>query len=111
MMEKGNIFNVGEVFLWIGSSIILWQVGLLPVEGEFVCHDFVAERDALLLLQGHSRSMILDVLEAFLQVLQAFEPLRRDILLSLQGGSLACYDLRCRGRGYPLTFFFRAIYF
>ncbi|KAL0411426.1 UNVERIFIED_CONTAM: hypothetical protein Slati_3732300 [Sesamum latifolium] len=110
-MEKGNIFKVGEVFLRICGSVILRQVGLLPVEGEFVCQNFIAKRDALLLLRGRSRDMVLDVLEVFLQVLQACQPLRRDILLSLRGGSLASYDLGCRGRGYPLTFFFRDIHF
>ncbi|KAL0427084.1 UNVERIFIED_CONTAM: hypothetical protein Slati_2883200 [Sesamum latifolium] len=32
-VEKGNILKAGEVLLRIRSSIILWQVGILPVEG------------------------------------------------------------------------------
>ncbi|KAL0318793.1 UNVERIFIED_CONTAM: hypothetical protein Sangu_2035500 [Sesamum angustifolium] len=50
-MEKGNILKAGEMHLQIHGSIVLWQVGLLPIEGEFVYQDFFAEGDALLLLR------------------------------------------------------------
>ncbi|KAL0361568.1 UNVERIFIED_CONTAM: hypothetical protein Sradi_3841300 [Sesamum radiatum] len=35
-VEKGNILKAGDVLLRIRGSVILRQVRLLPVEGEFV---------------------------------------------------------------------------
>ncbi|KAL0445037.1 UNVERIFIED_CONTAM: hypothetical protein Slati_2226400 [Sesamum latifolium] len=81
-------------------------VGLLPVEGEFVGHDFFTEGDTLLILRGCSRNLILNVLEAFLQALQGGEPLKRDVLLNLRGGPLTSCDQRYRRRGTLLPSLF-----
>ncbi|KAL0366853.1 UNVERIFIED_CONTAM: hypothetical protein Sradi_3575400 [Sesamum radiatum] len=46
-VEKSNILKAGEVLQQIRGSVVLRQVGLLLVEGEFICHNFFTEGDTL----------------------------------------------------------------
>ncbi|KAL0383816.1 UNVERIFIED_CONTAM: Patatin-like protein 7 [Sesamum calycinum] len=44
-VEKGNVLQAKDVLLQIRGSVVLRQIGLFPVQREFVCQDFFAEGD------------------------------------------------------------------
>ncbi|KAL0438780.1 UNVERIFIED_CONTAM: hypothetical protein Slati_2361000 [Sesamum latifolium] len=94
----------------IRGSVILRQVGFLPVEGEFVCHDFFTEGDTLYFIIRGSSYLMLNILKAFLKAVEAGKPLLMNLLRTRWGSPLPPVRWGYRDRDVSFRFLFKGVY-